>query len=97
MIHRMARDAIDDESIMKFVIFMTSVCTYLSCNECSSHCKEYLSSHPFNPYYDIRDNRDGRLIGMFVWSWIFHNDVNRRLNKNPIDWQRAVNIYYSEI
>jgi len=97
MIHSKARDATDESSQRDFIEFMSEVCKYIPCGDCSQHCKNYLSSHPFTNYINIRDEQDGRLIGMFIWSWLFHNAVNKRLGRPQMEWQRAVNIYYSRI
>lgn len=32
-------------------------------------------------------------IGMFIWSWKFHNAVNARINKPIMSWDTAYNLY----
>jgi len=53
----------------------------LLCETCLNHAKSYLRSHPpegENPS---------------IWSWRFHNEVNRRLGKPEMELERYKELY----
>lgn len=62
------------------------------CAMCRQNMKEYMRQHPFFPYWDMMEN--GRAIGMFKWSWTFHNFKNSQLGKPIMSWETALNMYY---
>src|SRR5665647_3400175 len=84
-IHIKAKKAIDDESKKEFMRDMYMHYNEFPCEKCRSHIQEYMDTHPFDPFYN-KTNENGREIGMFKWSWMFHNAVNTRLRKPYLDW-----------
>lgn len=93
-IHKMAKRAVTEEKKRRFVDFMNDVCEEMRCNRCKDHMSVYMKNNSFSPYWNYHDV-DGTQIGMFKWSWIFHNSVNLRLNKPYIDWDTAKKMYYT--
>lgn len=67
----------------------------IPCQTCREHAIKYLSSNQPESYKGIHNNT-GDIIGMFKWSWIFHNDVNKRLNKPILDYNTAYRMYTDE-
>lgn len=54
----------------------------LPCEECRMHASQYLEA---NPPEDAEDP--------FIWSWQFHNTVNRRLGKPELEYRVARDMY----
>jgi len=42
-----------------------------------------------NNFYIIEEGKEPMRLGMFIWSWQYHNKVNVRLGKKGISWQEA--------
>lgn len=94
-IHLKAYEAVDDDSIEDFIEYMNLLALKFPCKNCRQHIKEYIETHPFQDLISMK-NSSGRNIGMFKWSWLFHNAVNTRINKQHIDWETAWNMYNKE-
>lgn len=95
MTHMLARDAIDKEGIDKFIKHMNFLAENFSCKNCRKHINEYMKLHSFDDLKNLK-NKDGELIGMFKWAWLFHNAVNTRIGKPYIEWETAVEMFYTE-
>lgn len=92
IIHLMAIRAISDDEITDFMKWLLMILTQMPCSKCVKHATEYLFNH--NPeIYRKTKNADGKLVGMFTWTWIFHNSVNKRLDRNMIDFDEAYKMY----
>ena len=95
LIHKKAfntKNLYEKEDFERFVIWLISV---LLCDDCKEHATKYLKENPIRPFFSLRDERSGAEIGCFKWSWIFHNNVNRRLGKKELDWLTALSMYGS--
>lgn len=75
-IHRMSLVLNDNE----FTEFIKQVFNSIECPKCKNHMREYLKKHKLKDY-------PGR---KFEWSWEFHNEVNKRLKKRQVPFNRAV-------
>jgi hypothetical protein len=95
IIHTMAINATTPKKMEAFVDFMQTVCDNHRCQNCSYHCKKYLSEHPVSKEFN-RISESGRSIGCFYWSWQFHNAVNRRLGKPVMDYITAYEMYLNK-
>jgi hypothetical protein len=80
---------LDDECFMKYI---DGIIPKIPCLICREHATEYLKNNPTKDYKGIK-NSNGEYIGMFKWSWIFHNTVNKRLGKPILDWDTAYNMF----
>ncbi len=65
----------------------------IPCLRCQKHMSQYLARYPPEKYFEILI--DGRRLGLFFWTWMFHNDVNRRLGKSEMSLPDALKIYDS--
>ncbi len=92
LLHIMAKNANTAESKIAFIDFMQVLSYNFPCKKCRTHIQAYLRDHPFEPYMNLI-NENGEDLGMFKWSWIFHNTVNERLNKDYVDWETAWDMY----
>lgn len=94
IIHIKAKHATTDQRKSEFIDFMYLLSVEFPCGKCRDHIQEYLSTHPFDAYMNLRNEKDED-IGMFKWAWMFHNTVNLRLHKPFIDWETALEMYDS--
>ena len=94
-IHLKAKHAIDEKSKEEFIDYMYLLGAEFPCGKCRGHLQEYLRDHPFEPYMNLVDEK-GHPIGLFKYSWTFHNAVNLRLHKPFVSWQNALAMFYSE-
>ena len=94
-IHKIAKCATTERKKQFFVEFIDDVCEEMRCGRCKQHMIEYMQQNPFSPFWNMRD-RDGSQIGMFKWTWLFHNSVNERLGKPIVDWETAKHMYYTK-
>lgn len=92
MMHRKALAATTTAKKEEFVKFIEDLIeTVMKCPVCKKHAREYVDGHPISEYMNTK--KDGRDIGMFMWTWNFHNAVNVRLNKKTIDLATAIGMY----
>jgi hypothetical protein len=92
VIHKTAITATDGAKIDFFLTLLKVVVKNLGL-KCKNHAQDYINQHPPNDYREIIDENTGERIGMFYWSWEFHNDVNLRLGKNQMTFEEAYNLY----
>jgi len=94
-IHQTAIQATTHDKQMSFIVEMKDICRTFPCLECRNHCAEYIKNHPFEEYLNmmVDVNSQKLLLGMFLWSWRFHNTVNLRLKKPIMNWDTAYNLY----
>lgn len=90
-IHKQAYLAQTPSKQQQFIIFMKDTCYNFPCKVCRGHCTEYIKNNPLENY--LGSTVDGKLLGLFVWSWKFHNTVNARLKKPIMSWETAVTLY----
>lgn len=95
IIHRISFKARTRESQLSFIELMKEICYGFPCKVCRGHCNEYIKNHPMEEYIGVTiDINDSSLqLGLFIWTWKFHNAVNKRLNKPIMDWNTAYNFY----
>ena len=62
------------------------------CLNCRTHIQEYVDSHSLKPFMTLIDE-NGVDVGLFKWTWFFHNTVNKRLGKLYMDWETAYELY----
>lgn len=95
VIHRLAMQAQTTEKQQTFIQEMTLICHGFPCSVCQNHCRQYLISHPMEEYVNVIIQIDGqpKNLGLFIWSWRFHNAVNTRLKKPLMSWETAYNLF----
>lgn len=70
------------------ILSIKQLCYQFPCEKCREHAKEYIKHHP------IEDSKKEDL-GLFVWTWKFHNAVNFRIGKHSMSWDMAYHLYDS--
>lgn len=91
-IHILAYNAQTERDKKSFERDMKNICNGLKCGKCKEHCSQYLKENPIKDHWSQK-NKEGKEIGMFQWSWAFHNAVNRRLGKKELDFDTAYYLY----
>lgn len=90
-IHKQAYLAQTPARQQQFIIFMKDTCYGFPCKVCRGHCTEYIKNNPLENY--LGSTVDGKLLGLFLWTWKFHNTVNARLKKPIMNWNEAITLY----
>jgi hypothetical protein len=94
VIHMLAFQAKTKPKQDAFIITMKTICNHFPCEVCRKHAKSYLKQNPIEEYKNVSyQNIKG--VGMFVWTWKFHNAVNYRIGKNSMSWEAAYSIFKS--
>lgn len=95
VIHRFAFRARTHNEQLQFIREMKETCYGFPCSVCKNHCTEYIKNHPMDEYLNVLVDINGQKLplGMFVWTWKFHNAVNARLKKPIMSWDTAYNLY----
>jgi hypothetical protein len=98
VIHKRAYKATTKKLQKEFIEFMKETCYEFPCTVCRGHCTEYINNHPLEEYLNNSVEIGGKKekLGMFVWSWKFHNAVNMRLGKPIMDWDTAHSLYSND-
>ena len=96
IIHSQAlSDLYHEENKEEYVLLINSIADNFPCDLCKIHFKQYIKEHPIEDYFNIKltdiDNSDN--IGLFYWSWKYHNSVNTRLGKDILSFNTALSIY----
>ena len=79
----------------QFLNWVRIIISNIPCLKCKNHATEYLGQNSPELYLNTY-NQSGDLIGMFKWTWQFHNDVNKRLGKKILDYTTAYKMYTDE-
>lgn len=82
-IHTCAIRATTNAKKQAFIEYMEMIASSLKCENCRMHATKYIAENPMDRYID----------DLFRWTWIFHNAVNRRLEKSELDYNTAYNLY----
>lgn len=95
VIHRLAYNARTKDQQLAYITLMKEICEGFPCDICKGHCKEYITNHPLEEYLNTNLDIQGHSLplGMFIWSWKFHNAVNTRTKKPIMSWDTAYNLY----
>jgi hypothetical protein len=94
VMHLNAKKAINNQSKEKFKEFIEHVIANLPCSVCQEHATSYYKSNPLQDFWNIKEN--GEEIGLFKWTWNFHNTVNNRLKKPFVSWENAKMLFDTE-
>ncbi len=94
-IHSKAKEATTEELIDEFIDIMNYFAKKFPCQTCRKHIIEYIKTHQPQELRNLT-NEQGERIGMFKWSWLFHNAVNTRIGKPYVDWETAIGMFYND-
>lgn len=91
-IHLLGKNANMIERKKAFIYFMDLLYHNFPCPVCKTHIQQYMNKNPIVPFLNLK-SPNGTDIGLFKWSWIFHNAVNTRLGKPEMDWDTVQALY----
>lgn len=82
----------------EFIKFVNGLQRSFSCANCKEHFGDYLKEKPPSKYKNIKIRYHNKTLdlGMFLWSWEFHNAVNKRLGKPILSWESACQLFVDE-
>ena len=91
-IHSLALSStsIDDQNFFKIIIY--KIINGLPCKRCKNHGLIFWEKNPIENYYNITDKEKGK-IGLFKWSWEFHEAANKGLKKKGLSFDKAYQLY----
>lgn len=89
-LHVLSLQIVDQESYEKFRWFLDWLTTYILCSTCIDHMKTYLMENPV-PEFNSNDTTES-----FYWTFVFHNNVNKRLGKPVIRLNDCYKLYNME-
>lgn len=95
ILHTAAKEAKTEEKKRHFQQLLDIIKRNHPCQSCRNHMEEFINTHPLGNFWNIKSEK-GEEIGLFLWTFIFHNSVNSRLNKKQPDWETAYNMYSNE-
>jgi hypothetical protein len=78
--------------IQNFIGFITRVTSNFKCLNCRKHAMKYIANHPFEPYVNMT-LPNGEQIGMFRYTFDFHNTVNKNIGKPVMDFDEAYKMF----
>jgi hypothetical protein len=94
-LHTMAARATSDSLKRAFVTYITTLARIFPCIKCRSHFVEFIDKHPLVNYWQRKSSK-GDDIGMFMWTWELHNEVNQRLGKPRPSLEAAYHYYQQQ-
>lgn len=94
VMHLNAKKATSEKTKNEFKEFIEHCIQNLPCSTCQQHATSYYQSNPLKDYWNVKEN--GQEIGLFKWTWNFHNTVNNRLKKPYVSWENAKMLFDSD-
>lgn len=85
--------ALKCNDLNKFSEWIWMIIKNLPC-DCKWHALHYIQRNP--PTDLVPTSSDNDINIAFYWSWQFHNDVNKRLDKSEFPYEEALD-YYSQL
>lgn len=85
--HRVALECQSNADKRWFKKYLFHLSQHFPCEQCRDHMQKMFKMHPINSYWDVKIK--GKDVGMFKYSWMIHNEVNKRLGKPTVDFEVA--------
>jgi len=96
IIHKRAYEANTVKKQQEFVEFVKEACYTFPCNNCKSHCTEYIKNFDPAAYIGktiVDEFGQEQMWGLFIWAWQFHNAVNQRIGKPQMEFLTALELF----
>ena len=96
-IHQKAKEATTLPLKNDFVTFLNDIISSHGCGGCAQDLKNFIAQNKIELYFWIQESHLGKNfdIGLFKWSWMFHNHVNKKLKRPEPTFEEIVKKYYS--
>jgi len=85
----------DDIKLNIIIIELIDLKDNFFCSECREHIKSFYEKYPLNEYIKnkMKDNGYSKSQSIFRWTWLLHNNVNDRLDKETMPYSLAYDMY----
>jgi hypothetical protein len=83
--HIEAKLVTNQDQRQRFVDYIKYLYMNFPCGRCRNDIKRYMDR---NQIPEVTDDKT-----IFEWSWKFHNDLNKKLNKPIMSWELALELY----
>lgn len=74
---------------MHYHRWIHSIYDSIHCGGCKKHMLEYLQKYPVDSHFQP-EMLNGVDVALYRWSWMFHNDVNKRLYRRQPPFEEAL-------
>ena len=91
-LHTMAMACGDPDACIFYIQFVKAIIDSFPCNKCRLHALSFIQKNPPEEYIHIY-NDINEPIGMFKWSWLFHNHANKGIGKPLLSYDEAWKLY----
>ena len=91
VIHTTSFHARTEKEKESFICIFQMIIHNFFCKLCSNHAKKYLQENPMTSYKNLMYK--GEPLGLFIWTYKFHNFVNIRLNKKVMKLETVMTFY----
>lgn len=97
IIHKRAFHSRTAKEEREYIQLVKKIINEFPCNECKQHALDYWDQHPIEEYIGVMLEWKGEelRLGIFLWGFIFHNNVNKRLGKRTLTLTEALQLYES--
>jgi len=96
-IHEKARDSVTLAQKEEFIKYMSDdVAIKLPCGGCRIHAQDFIQKNDIRQHFNTQEIINGRIYdtGLFKWTWLLHNSVNKKLCKPEMNFFDAFKLYY---
>lgn len=83
VLHTSAAYATDKQKMEEFERFLEIIKKTIRCEDCRKHMQDFIDKNPLSSYQNVK-SKTNEPLGYYVWTWKFHNDVNKRLGKKEL-------------
>lgn len=92
------KDALESDTREKQLAFITRLqerIRNIPCSTCRNHAQEYFDRNNILNVIGMRILGYDPSLSIFIWTWLFHNDVNKRIGKPILTIGHALSLYTS--
>jgi len=97
VIHSLSIEIENEYELEIFKQTLMNIFDTLPCPECKKHANEYYKKNPIDrSLLDLHIEGNYKYdfsIGVFRWTWMFHNFVNQQLEKDLLEFDTALSLY----
>ncbi len=92
-IHKDALLSTTKEQQLLFVVRLQDKIRGIPCSNCRNHAQEYFDKNNIHNAIYVSILGYDPSLSIFIWTWLFHNDVNKRIGKRLLSIQEALAIH----
>lgn len=95
-IHQKAKEATTLPLKNEYVNLLNEIVSSHGCGGCAIDMKNFIAQNKLESYFPLTEVHLGKNIdiGLFRWSWLFHNHVNKKLRKVEPTFEEIVKRWY---